>query len=276
MAESNQRQESIHTWDKIGIPKRFLLKELSDLRGYEKQVEKAATAISNGLSVFITGECGTGKTHMAVGLLKLWAKLNEPQTPLFVPSVEFFAELKSSFDSQTLNERDIIARYTSAPLLSLDDVGVEKVSEWSRQQFFLVIDRRYRNMKPVIVTSNLSLDQVAANIDDRLASRLLEMGEIIKLDGPDRRVSDPALRIAPLNKPMPSEAPPTVDERERVQAMLAELIANREMLVKSAPSAMKVENEVTPTLEKTDDELHQENERRRSLKEQANKLKAIK
>lgn len=283
MAESNLNQANIRILADIGVPKRFYEKELASLNGYQSQIEKAAKAILDGLSVFITGPCGTGKTHFAVGLLKFWLSI-QPQpepyhskmtNPLFISSVELFASLKSSFDSE-VKESDIIAELTNAPLLILDDVGAEKVSDWSRQQFFLIVDRRYRNMLPVVVTSNLSLDAISSHMDDRLASRFSEMGEVVMLDGPDRRTTDFSLR-----KPLPAVKPqlPALPlwlnsgsgEKINVENYLSNISASLAK-AKDVKVALPVAQETSPTVDKKPEEIEAEVERRRILKEQAERL----
>lgn len=52
-----------------------------------------------------------------------------------------------------------------------------------------LVDKFYsQNTRGAIFTSNLSLQEIGDRIDDRTASRIAEMCEIIKLDGPDRRL----------------------------------------------------------------------------------------
>jgi DNA replication protein DnaC len=191
---------------KSKIPKRYLDKTIENFDGGKELIEKSIKAIISGESVFIGGKCGVGKTHLSVGLLKKWAKehtikfINEKNVdsatffshncfhPEFLASVDLFFELKSTFNSNTTDEMDVIKKYVETPLLVIDDVGAEKVSDWSRQMFYLLIDRRYRNMKPTIITSNLSLQQIAELIDERISSRICEMGIVTELTGRDRRV----------------------------------------------------------------------------------------
>lgn len=148
-------------------------------------------AVRSGRGIFITGECGTGKTHMGVGLLLDWysrhAKSIVINSSIFMPVVELFFDLKRAFDKPG-GEADIIDLHSYSPMLMLDDLGAEKVSEWSIQVFYLILDRRYRGMLPVIITSNLSLGRISEVFDDRVASRIAEMCEVIRLEGPDRRV----------------------------------------------------------------------------------------
>ena len=175
---------------RLRIPKRFVGKSLENFNDNADVISASLASIDIGNGVFITGKCGTGKTHLAIGLMLHWWADKWPDVhmaPLFIPSVEFFLELKSTFDNNQ-SEREVVQRYTDAPLLVFDDLGAERISDWSRQQFSLIIDRRYRDMRPIILTSNLSLDDIAVKLDDRIASRLVEMGAIVELTGSDHRI----------------------------------------------------------------------------------------
>jgi len=62
------------------------------------------------------------------------------------------------------------------------------LSDWTREVFFTVINERYNWMRPIIVSTNLSLREIADSYGDRMASRLYEMSEIQKVTGEDRRL----------------------------------------------------------------------------------------
>jgi len=179
----------------LNIPLRYHGKTLKTLQNCP-EAKKAMAAIKTGESLFITGACGTGKTHLAIGLMCAWYAENrgprgyvDDKAPIFLPAAELFLQLKQSFDGE--GEKAVLDRYSLPQLLVIDDIGAEKVSDWSRQVFYTLIDRRYRNMQLTIITSNLSLSDFAARFDDRIVSRLCEMGEVITLKGKDRRLKKP-------------------------------------------------------------------------------------
>jgi DNA replication protein DnaC len=174
--------------DRLGIPARFIGKSLSNFQGYEAEVDLARQAISRGKSAFISGPPGVGKTHMAYGLALLYYSKHFAirSIPVFISSARLLLDLKSSIDEG--NERATIRHYGTTPFLVIDDLGAERISDWSRQQMYLILDWRYNDMRQTVITSNLTLEKVAELIDDRLASRLVEMGEIITLKGGDWRV----------------------------------------------------------------------------------------
>lgn len=190
--------KSVFDWRRI--PPRFRGKSLDGFVTSEKPDPRSETikALQSGQGVFITGAPGTGKTHLAVASLAAYIPtLDKVAAPgkfilqdvgfALLSSSEFFLELKASFSIQT-GEMEILSRLTAVKILLFDDVGAEKVTDWSRQMFYTLIDRRYRNMAQTIITSNLSLQQLAESIDDRISSRISEMCKVITLTGKDFRI----------------------------------------------------------------------------------------
>ena len=214
-------REDLESW--MRIPKRYQGKGLGTLEGYDGEKDQAVIALSIGSSVFLTGNTGAGKTHAAIGLMWQWLRDNLRMeqrgdggwviwgvtfkvgdiayVPVFVSVPELYSELKESFDKKGLeSERAIMDRYSSAVLLVLDDVGSEQITDWKRSVLYALIDRRYREIKQTIITSNLSLDEIAALIDDRIASRIVEMGSVITMTGLDYRVSHRQTIAVPVVK----------------------------------------------------------------------------
>jgi DNA replication protein DnaC len=186
-------------WRKI--PLRFREKTLKDFVPSQtpdpREVIMEALRANKGL--FITGVAGTGKTHLAVAAVSEYIPtIDKTQSHSqafardvsfeFLPSTEFFFMLKASF-SQATGEMEVLRKFTNVKILLIDDVGSEKVTDWSSQMFYTLIDRRYRNMAQTIITSNLSLQKLSDNIDDRISSRIAEMCTIVELKGKDFRVT---------------------------------------------------------------------------------------
>lgn len=88
------------------------------------------------------------------------------------------------------------------PLLAIDDLGSERLTDWRREELANLIERRYQRELPTIVTMNFALPELAARLDsvdpssgERLASRLLDGAIVVRFTGPDRRTG--ALRSIP-------------------------------------------------------------------------------
>jgi DNA replication protein DnaC len=161
----------------IGVPRRFLdatVKRMEPLTG----------------SLYITGVRGTGKTHLAASIVREYVLGRRPYVSnvAWISVPDLLLKIRATFrDRSEQSESGIIEEYSDCRLLVLDDMGVEKTSEWSLQTLYTIIDRRYREERQTIITSNLSLDELAERLDDRIASRLSELCRVVVLTGPDRR-----------------------------------------------------------------------------------------
>jgi DNA replication protein DnaC len=191
----NARKELEENIDKYlgdrGVAKRFRQAKLKD---FPAEYQKVAKERQEGL--FITGPRGVGKTHFVSAIIR-YEILKIPPTqwirpntfPVLVSVPEFLFRIKGTFDAGSDESQvKIMDDHSDTPLLVLDDLGAEKPSEWVAETLYLLIDRRYRKCKPTIITSNLTLNELAAKLDDRISSRIAEMCKIFKMNGKDRRI----------------------------------------------------------------------------------------
>jgi DNA replication protein DnaC len=181
----------------LQIPKRFIGKSLAD---YEASEDLKRTAYGDFLhkNLFLWGPCGTGKTHFSCGLLlNFYSDMIdfEPETKTwkrprarFINVQEFVFEMKSAIGS---NESDFarIKGLLDLDAFVLDDFGALRMTDYAVEMMSVLINEIYLcKLSGVIISSNLSLSEIGQKIDDRTASRIVEMCEVIKLDGADRRI----------------------------------------------------------------------------------------
>lgn len=174
----------------IGIGRRHIHCSFETYQGKEKVVDVCKAFIENPADMVLTGAPGTGKTHLAAAILRELVReshIRDREAARFVPVPELLAEIRACYRDGGPDERDIMDRYSSLPYLVLDDLGAEKTTEWSITTLYLIIDRRYRDMRPTIVTTNLTLEQIAATLSERISSRLAG-GKIVTLKGEDYRM----------------------------------------------------------------------------------------
>lgn len=138
--------------------------------------------------IYIHGTVGTGKTHIAYAIKKKWESVTGRRVQ-FWNTTELLQEIKDDFDRDNYSKTRTLERLMdSEELLILDDIGVEKVTDWALERFYLLVNRRYNEMRPIIFTSNFSLGELAERIGDRTVSRIVELCEVVRLDGTDRRL----------------------------------------------------------------------------------------
>ena len=89
--------------------------------------------------------------------------------------------------SRSENNYGFLEYLIKAEVLVIDDIGTEKPSDWVAETLYNLVNSRYENTKTTIFTSNLELDELADKVDDKLASRITEMTDIIKSTGKDKR-----------------------------------------------------------------------------------------
>ena len=173
-----------------GIPKKFWNARLKDCYYTSIKIPDICK------SYFLTGIVGSGKTWVASAIAnalieEVPAPENEwdtPRTPVLFRNVpDFFYNLRKGYNRRGETEAEIIGSMMKAPYLILDDCGAEKSSDWTLDRLYLVINSRYENDLPMVITSNLSLDEIGEKIHDRIASRLLEMCNVKKFPNKDWR-----------------------------------------------------------------------------------------
>jgi len=140
--------------------------------------------------LYLAGPVGTGKTHAAWMTVRLWCEhtgtlpgtRDWASAVIFTRMTDLLDDLRPGDDS-----RQRIRDCQNAKLLVIDDLGAEKASEWTQERFYSVIDHRYANCLPLIVTGNLPPSKLADQTGERAASRLAEMCEVVPMTGADRR-----------------------------------------------------------------------------------------
>jgi DNA replication protein DnaC len=135
----------------------------------------------------LSGGRDLGKTHLAVAVCRAWLAKDMPAKYVLVPRLLLW--LKESFDRDqdglTLSAKMRIL--CEVPLLVLDDLGVQKPTVWAMEQLMTIIDYRYANHLPLMVTTNKSVENLPGDDEGRIGSRLKRYipGKVIVMDAPE-------------------------------------------------------------------------------------------
>ena len=124
--------------------------------------------------LIFTGSVGNGKTHLTAAIINELVK--EKVGCRFQPVPELLRKIRATFNrDSSVDENDIISELVNCSLLVLDDVGSEKWTEWAESILYQIIDERYRELRPMVITTNLNLEGLEAALGMRAFDRLLEV-----------------------------------------------------------------------------------------------------
>lgn len=134
--------------------------------------------------LLIQGPYGCGKTHLAAAVANECASLGVPTLFLTVP--DLLDSLRFAFNAEDTTFEERFVQIRSAPLLILDDFGTQNATDWAREKLFQILNYRYVNRLPILVTTNLALEQ----IEGRMRSRLSEPNLVTQVEilAPDYRL----------------------------------------------------------------------------------------
>ena len=211
----DQRREGVLV-DGSRIPRRY---EHCSFDNFEIHDESQGTASqmarrfvrefpSGDGGLLFVGACGTGKTHLAVSILKALV-LERGVRCLFYDFQDLLKEIQASYNPvNRTSEMSVLMPVFTAELLVLDDLGAQKPTAWVRDTIGHIINNRYNNRRTTLFTTNRPdpapeargksseatlLDQIGV----RLHSRIYEMCHVVPFRGTDYRKSTkhPGLRF---------------------------------------------------------------------------------
>ena len=165
----------------VGLPDPELRKHTfeNDLGYNPKQIAMAKQYVqhwdeflASSTGLLLWGDVGTGKSFIAGCIANA---LLDKGVPVIMTN---FARLLNKLTDMYSGDRNAyIDSFKKYPLMIIDDLGVERNSEFAREQVFSVIDSRYRSQLPMIVTTNLSLEELKDTTDlsrTRIYGRVME------------------------------------------------------------------------------------------------------
>jgi DNA replication protein DnaC len=145
-----------------------------------------ASGRTNGL--VLTGAFGVGKTYAAAAAAR---RMVERRACKWVSAPLLMARLGSGLDSKA-RQWAVDTLTDERTALVLDDLDKTRPTAYGAEQMFLAVDVSTSENRPLLITTNLSLDQLAGHFPDpygeALVSRLVEFCTVVKLEGADRRL----------------------------------------------------------------------------------------
>lgn len=158
----------------------------------KKYVERFEDMKKENIGLLLYGPLGTGKTYLAFCIAN---ELISKMIPVIaISSIGLLNKIKETYKRYgDEGEIEVINSLKNASLLILDDLGAEDNKTWAKEKIYEIIDSRYRDKKPIIITTNLSLDQLKEKLASedgiyRTYDRIIEMCTPLEIKGRARRV----------------------------------------------------------------------------------------
>lgn len=138
----------------------------------------------NGRWIVFAGTYGCGKTHLAAAIGN--ERIEKGDLVLFLTAPDLLDHLRGAFaPGAETSYDDLFDRVRRCDLLILDDLGVENPSQWAKEKMFQLLNHRYSERLPTVITTNTDVDA----LDPRLRSRMLDMNVVsyMRITAPDYR-----------------------------------------------------------------------------------------
>ena len=134
-------------------------------------------------SLLIFGGYGSGKTHLAAAIAN--ALIDRGIPVLFGTFADHLEKIREEFDKT--GQRQYQSMMKNTPMLVLDDVGKEKLTDWGSEILFNVINYRYEHKLPFVLTTNFDENQLGNHVGGAVYSRMCEMCTAVTTGGKDYR-----------------------------------------------------------------------------------------
>ena len=133
--------------------------------------------------LLLEGSYGCGKTHLAAAIANFAVSMGVPTLFLTVPDLLDMLRFAYGAEDTTFERR--FDEIRNAKLLILDDFGTQNATGWAQEKLFQIINYRYINKLPLVVTTNLNLTEIEGRIRSRLQDP--ELVSDVRINAPDYR-----------------------------------------------------------------------------------------
>jgi len=133
--------------------------------------------------LLMLGRYGCGKTHLAAAIANY--AIQEGLSTLFITVPDLLDWLRFAYSGSELSFEERFEEIREIPLLILDDFGTQNATPWAQEKIYQIINHRYVNQLPTVVTSNFLINDFEGRIRSRLQDPNLVT--VVKILAPDYR-----------------------------------------------------------------------------------------
>lgn len=134
-----------------------------------------------GIFLVLAGPTGVGKSHLALAIA--WEWFEDGFSVLFTRVDDLLDWLRQGYDDNSYHQR--FQKVRQYELLVLDDLGAEHAKDWAGERLDRIVDWRYINQMPLVVTTNAKSEDLAPRVASRLADTSCSI--VCQIDAEDYR-----------------------------------------------------------------------------------------
>ncbi len=175
--KDDKRRVKLEQYSNLGALKRFTFENLipqgrsghqSNQQLFQLAYDAAKVFSEDPKGWFILlGPSGSGKTHLSAAVVNERIKRDQPA--LYKTAPDLLDDLRSTFNpEQEIPYAQSFDILRNTPLLVIDDLGTQSSTPWSREKLDQLLNHRYNQQLPTIITTSIPVEQ----LDDRISNRL--------------------------------------------------------------------------------------------------------
>lgn len=175
--ECYKKEQTLKLWANAGLTTDLKTRTFATYKPYNTDTSKAKSIAAmfakdfDNNSIAFIGQPGSGKTHLGMAIMLNFLERGI-QTVYFAYREEI-TRLKQNIMDQEAYQREM-SRYKQCNVLFIDDLFKGTVTESDKKIMFEIINHRYINTRPMIISSELTIDMLL-NVDEATGSRIYEM-----------------------------------------------------------------------------------------------------
>lgn len=168
------------------LGRRFANVDINQCKDLSQEIIDAVIQWCNKpISLVLYGQPGRGKSTVMFLLIRKAIEKFRIHNIRWIKSKHLDDKMVSEFNKYGDTEH-CVAQFSEPTILFLDDLGIERSSDRTERDYYDVIDQRWADLKPTVITTNLSPEEVEKTYGPRIYSRLKD-SKWVHFDGPDLR-----------------------------------------------------------------------------------------
>lgn len=178
----------LELWKTCGVRSRHRVEIESNSSPWNNCLSNLKKLIGLGVILSLIGLRGTGKSQMAVELIR--KSCCDGHQALYTTAMDIFIDLRDAYKLQE-SERAVLLRFQRPSLLVIDEAQERGETPWEDRMLTALIDYRYSQKRDTVLISNLKRAEFEKSMGASVISRMVEAGGIIECDWPSFRKGTP-------------------------------------------------------------------------------------